>query len=112
MTTFNPEAPNHYAYRSAFQSYVQFYGADGVTPIDPATVTHRFRDPKGQTTIWVYGTDPQIERLGVGQYQIDEASLPDTAVGAAGIWSYEWAGTGLNRVAMEGYVIVDSTAFL
>jgi hypothetical protein len=55
--------------------------------IDPTTVELRVTDPLGESTSYIYGTDP-LDRLGLGQYRKTfEAVLP-------GHWVFAWIAGG------------------
>lgn len=56
---------------------------------DPDTVTLKFRlKASGPVTTWVFGTDPQITRIGAGVFA---ATIPTTEPGVAVV---QWMGTG------------------
>lgn len=42
--------------------YFYFYNEDGVTPVDPDTVTLKVKTPTGQITTYVYNVDAQVVR--------------------------------------------------
>ncbi len=82
-----------------------FTDVDGVTAIDPTTITIRFIDPAGTATAWLFGTDSEVIRDSVGNYHADiPVSLP-------GVWRYRWEGTGAAIAAGEGQFRVQDSRF-
>ena len=55
---------------------------------DPSIVRLKYKNPAGTTTTWVYLTDAQLVRDGVGQYRAD------IDANAGGTWNWRWEGTG------------------
>ena len=59
----------------------------GSTRTDPTIVTFKWKNPAGTTTTWIYLTDNQVVRDGVGEFHAD------VSVTAAGTWNVRWEGT-------------------
>lgn len=79
-----------------------FTADDGVTLLDPTTVTFSVKSPSGVTTTLTGG---QVTRVSAGVYQVD-------VVGSeAGSWYYRAAGTGSAQAAYEGAFRVSSSKF-
>lgn len=68
--------------------------------IDPTTVTFKFTDPSGNTTAYVYGTDPEVVNPSKGHYHVD-VSLDE-----AGTWYYRWESGGTGQAAEEDSLVV------
>jgi hypothetical protein len=65
------------------------------TATDPTTVTLRVREPDGTTTSYTYaGGD--VTKAGAGDF------YKDVSVDAAGVWAWEWVGTGTVAAAHSG----------
>lgn len=79
-----------------------FTNAAGTT-VDPGTVTFKVRDPSGDVTTYVYGTDIEVVRTDTGTYHLD------VTVDESGTWRYTYVGTGVNACAGEqAFFIVQS----
>jgi uncharacterized protein YfaS (alpha-2-macroglobulin family) len=61
---------------------------------DPTTVTCKVKDPSGNTTTYVYGTDADLKKLSTGNYYID------VTTDEKGEWFFRFEGTG-TCVAVE-----------
>lgn len=75
---------------------------------DPDAVRGKFKDPSGNVTTYVYGTDAQLVRDGTGEYHFD------IDVDEAGTWYYRIEGEQTNgdyRGADEGTFEVEETEF-
>ena len=74
----------------------------GGTGVDPSSVALTYRqyqaDSNSGTTL-VYGVN-SIVRVAAGIF------YHDLAVNSGGEWRYRWAGTGVNRAAVEGQFLV------
>ena len=59
------------------------------TPVDPTTVTLKFRVSGGAVTTWTFGGSGSIVKVATGIYsaELDTTSMP-------GDWELEWIGTG------------------
>lgn len=63
---------------------------------DPTTVTYKMRRMDSEdTTIYVRGTNNEVERDAAGQYRY-------TGNFAPGTWLYWWIGTGLAAATTKG----------
>ena len=73
------------------------FSAAGVAT-DPTTVTFSVKREgvSATETAYTYGTDPEVEKLAVGEYQA--TITPD----AEGLWRYRWTGEGAAVGATEG----------
>lgn len=65
------------------------------TPTDPGTVALTVTDPQGATTTYTYA-GATITKTTTGTY------TKDISCSLAGIWRYEWVGTGTASDAVEG----------
>lgn len=72
--------------------------------LDPGTITFKIEDPAGQVTTLIYGTDPEVSKIGAGQY---EAAFEPTIPG-----NHHWKVVGgvTNKAAEESTFIVNSPA--
>lgn len=76
-------------------------------PVDPDTVTFKLCSPCNQITSYVYDTDDEVQRSGVGAYYAD--FIPDIA----GRWHWRWETTGTGTtIAKEGNFIVQYSKFV
>jgi len=77
------------------------------TASDPAgTITVSIKDPSGNTTSYVYGTDAELVKSSTGVYYVD------VSVDEAGPWLYRFAsGTGSGQAAAESYFMVQDSEF-
>ena len=76
---------------------------DKTTLADPTTITFRFRDPDGNQTAWVYGTDSELVRSSTGDYY---AIVPTDE---SGVWDYEFEGTGTVDIISVGKFVATPT---
>ena len=72
---------------------------------DPTTIRFKVKRPDLTETTWVYGTDAQVVRDGVGAYHAE------VDFDQSGDWTYRWEGTGAVQSAGERAVIVRASAF-
>src|SRR5690606_14893202 len=85
---------------------VTFYDENGDL-VDPDTVTFKLRPPCGPATSYVYDTDPEVGRSGVGAYYAD--FIPDKG----GRWHWRWITTGAGTtIAKEGNFVVQRSPFV
>ncbi len=70
--------------------------------IDPLTVTFRYMSPCGTEVEWVYGTDAELVRIGVGEYQVEV--VPD----APGKWCFQWQTTQPATIDEDNFVVQQS----
>jgi hypothetical protein len=74
--------------------------------VDPETVTFKTRSPCGTEASYVYGTDDEVTKSSVGDY--DAVFTPDEA----GRWFYRWEATGTGTtIATEGNFLVQHSEF-
>ena len=65
--------------------------------VDPTTITFYLkRDGLDNEATYVYGTDTQVAKLEVGQYQATITPVSE------GLWRYRWTGEGAAVGATEG----------
>lgn len=81
-----------------------FQGSAG--PLDPGSVTGRFRIASAQPTSYTYGVDPQLVRDAVGQYHFDVEATE------SGTWYYRFESSGIGQAAAEGTFRVRRSRFL
>lgn len=75
---------------------------------DPDVVRGKFRDPSGNITTYVYGTDSELVKDGAGDYHFD------ITVDEAGTWYYRMEGEtagGAAQGAAEGTFEVEASQF-
>lgn len=72
---------------------------------DPTTIRFKFKRPDLTETTWVYGTDVQVVRDGIGAYHAD------LDVDQSGDWTYRWEGVGAVQTAEEKAFIVRASVF-
>lgn len=72
------------------------FTADG-DPADPTTVTFQVRYPDTTVVSYLYGTDPEVVKTGIGAYQCDVGIPPQT-----GEYRYDAVGTGLVESTLPG----------
>ena len=90
---------------SPIQISINLQTSNGVD-VDPTTVSLITRAPCGTETTYVYGTDSEITKSSVGDY--DAIFTPDEA----GRWFYRWEATGTGTtIAQEGNFLVQVSAF-
>lgn len=68
--------------------------------IDPDAVSITIKAPDGTVTSYVYGTDIEVVRDGVGLYHMD------VDANQAGTWFYRFESTGVGQAAEERRFIV------
>lgn len=83
----------------------EFLNANG-EPTDPDTVTVRRRKPDDVTAVFVYGTDPDVEREDVGRYRYSWV-----VDGPSGRGDIRGEGTGAVQQPHEEAFLVKRTAF-
>lgn len=85
---------------------VTFYDENGDL-VDPDTVTFKLTPPCGPITSYVYDTDDEVQRSGVGAYYAD--FIPNIA----GRWHWRWETTGTGTtIAKEGNFVVQYSRFV
>jgi hypothetical protein len=75
-------------------------------PVDPSlSVAFKLRNPNGEITTYVYGTDSEIQKSETGVYMADVA-FPDP-----GRWFYQWVATdeAAGTVVDQGDVLVQDS---
>lgn len=85
---------------TSFQVYDE--NTDTWVPTDPTTVTCVIKSPDGTETEYVYGTDAELVRDGVGVYHLDLVADQNKR------WYYRYAGTGVCEAVEEGSFLVRS----
>ena len=76
------------------------------TNTDPTTVTFRRKDPNKVVRSYIYNTDTEVVRSGIGAYRIDlQLDLP-------GEWWYRWESTGIAPGAAESRVRINRSNVL
>ena len=78
-----------------------FTNPGSTTPVDPDTVTLKFRVNNGTVTTWTYEGAGAIGRISQGVYT---ALL--TTTGKPGTWTAEWVGTGACAAVSASQVVV------
>lgn len=73
--------------------------------LEPSTVTFKFKTPAGATTTYVFGTNSQLVRDGIGQYHVD------IDANQVGVFYYQWTSTGAYQGAIEGSFEVPASQF-
>jgi hypothetical protein len=74
---------------TAVTSTVTFQNPGVTSPVDPTTVTLKYRVSSGSVTTWEYEGAGSISKVSTGVYsaELDTTELP-------GSWVVEWVGTG------------------
>lgn len=90
--------PNRYALGDTVTFAANFQVADA--DHDPTTVKFTIRNPTGIETTYVYGTDPELTKISVGDYEIE------LTLNISRSWHYEWEAEGVNKGLIEQRVIV------
>jgi len=74
---------------------------------DPSVIKFKVNPPKGADEEYIYGTDTEVVRTGVGVYHFD------LLLDEAGSWYYRWVGSGNVAKAFENIddpiVVTEST---
>lgn len=73
--------------------------------VDPTTITYKYKDPSGNVTTLVYGSDADVVRSTQGTYYID------ITLDEAGTWHDRIAGTGGTVGAAEHHWHVRESEF-
>lgn len=63
------------------------------TAVNPTVVNLSFRNPSGNETTYIYGTDAALVKDSTGNYHVD------IDADEAGIWHYRWWSTGTGQAA-------------
>lgn len=94
-------------YPGAVLAITASFAAEDDSAIDPDTVTFKTFSPCYGVTSYVYGTDAEVIRTGIGVYRAEFS--PDRA----GRWHYRWETTGTGAVTVsEGDFIVQYSPFV
>ena len=72
---------------------------------DPAGLTFKVKNPNGNVTTYVYGTDSEVVKASVGNYYVEISAT------LAGTWHYRFAGTGNGQAADEGSFSIETSEF-
>jgi hypothetical protein len=91
---------------TAVKTTVTFTNPGSITPVDPTTVTLKYRVGQAVATTWTYGGTGAVVKVGIGIYS---ATL-DTTNGV-GIWNVEWIGTGTCAAVSVGQFQIDAQPF-
>lgn len=85
--------------------HAEFSSNDTNLPLDPSSVEFSYRIEGGTPVRFIYGTDPQLTRTGLGNYEIeiDSTNKP-------GKWDYIWASENLGQAVLSKAVIVHPPA--
>ena len=98
-------APGRNYVNSPIQLSLNIETALGVD-VDPDTVTFKTFSPSGLETSYVYGTDSEVTKSSVGNY--DAVFTPNES----GRWYYRWETTGTGTtIGIEGQFLVQASAF-
>lgn len=73
--------------------------------VDPAAVRCQYKDPSGNTTSLLYGTDAALVKDSTGNYHAD------VDADEAGKWYYRFYSTGSGQAADEDTFTVQASAF-
>src|SRR5574343_513134 len=84
---------NVYAVGQLVRCSVAFVNGAGAAA-DPTTTSFRFRTPAGVLTTYTYPADAQLVKDSTGAYHVDVTAA------AAGVWSWEFTGTGSVTASM------------
>lgn len=101
-------APGRIYPNSTVQIIGDFTNTSTEAAFDPTTVTFKLISPCGAVSTYVYGTDTEVTKLAVGEYQA--AVTPDRP----GRWHYQWvltSGTPTVTTISEGRFLVQDTPF-
>ena len=100
-------APNPYQLDTTVQLNGTFTEADGVTLVDPTTVTIAVQDPTGVITEYTVVTTPAVVRVSTGIYYLQiEPTI-------SGVWIYKWQGAGvLNVTSPDTYFTVQPSVLI
>lgn len=73
---------------------------------DPQVVQVRIKDPNGNASTYIYGTDPEVVHAGIGVYyvEIDTTSNPGT-------YQLVWNSSGTYQAAGQTEFTVEETLF-
>ncbi|MBL4763501.1 MAG: hypothetical protein JKY93_12495 [Gammaproteobacteria bacterium] len=79
---------------------ITFSGLDGA-PADPTTISFLMREPDGEITTFIYGTDAELVKDSTGRYHVDFTYQQ------SGRHFLKWTGTGAVELAesVETYVV-------
>lgn len=73
--------------------------------VDPDAVTFKVRDPSGNITSYIYGTDSELVKSATGIYYVD------VDVDESGYWRYRFESTGSGQAAGENEFNVKTSGF-
>jgi len=62
---------------------------------DPTTVTAKIKDPSGNVSTYVYGTDEELVKDSTGNYHVD------VSTDEKGLWYFRFEGTGTCEAVEE-----------
>lgn len=92
---------NYYQPDTLVKLSTTFTGVDGVTPVDPTTVTLYVKTPDGVVAAYTGG---EITQTGVGLFEYE------LITDQIGPWIYKWQGTGACEITSPDiyFQVVDS----
>lgn len=74
----------------------------GYALTDPDVLSVAVTDPADASTVYVYGTDPEVVKDSTGKFHIDISGS------AVGVWKHYWTATGSVQGANRGqFKIID-----
>jgi hypothetical protein len=73
--------------------------------INPTAVSFKYKDPSGNITTLVYGTDVALVKDSTGNYHVD------VDADQSGIWYYRFSSTGTGQAADEETFTVRESQF-
>ena len=88
---------------NAVTTTVTFTVPPSTSPVDPSTITLKYKAGSTATTVWTYGGTGSINRVSEGIYaaELDTTSL-------AGNWTIEWIGTGACAAVSVSFITVET----
>lgn len=92
--------PNTYDVGDLIRVTATFTDSDG-TAADPTAVTVYYKDPGGNISELVYGTDTDVVQDSTGVYHCD------IDIDESGKWFYRFKGTGTVQAADEYWFTID-----
>lgn len=91
--------PNTYDVGDLVRVSGSFTDSDG-TAVDPTTLTVYYKDPSGNVSELVNGTDTDVVKSATGNY------YTDISIDEVGRWYYRFKGTGSAQAAGETFFLV------
>lgn len=75
------------------------------TPVDPAALTFKFKNPLGTVTPYTYPTNPELVRGSTGVYYVD------INANVHGTWRTRFEATGVGQSAVENFFMIKDSDF-